>query len=61
MAFTVFWYGKKGLLDKTQFDDERTAKSHAIDTFAARKRDFGVVAVEVRKDVNGTVVFSRAG
>src|SRR5262245_9950250 len=40
MAFTVFWYGKKGLLDKTRFDDERTAKSHAIDTFAARKRDF---------------------
>ena len=36
MGFTVLWYGKNGLLDNTKFDDERTAKSPAIDTFAAR-------------------------
>jgi hypothetical protein len=59
MAFTVIWYGKQGIVAKTPFDAEKSAKDHAIETFPARKRDDGIVAVEIRKD-DGVVVFSRA-
>ena len=59
MAFTVIWYGKQGIVAKTPFDAEKPAKDHAIEMFPTRKRDDGIVAVEVRKD-NGAVVFSRA-
>lgn len=60
MAFTVISYGKTGIVAKTPFDAEKDARGHAIATFAARKPDDGIVAVEVRKD-DGTVVFSKAG
>ncbi|RRH94246.1 hypothetical protein EH240_27585 [Mesorhizobium tamadayense] len=58
MAFTVIWYGKHGILEKTPFDTEKAARDHALATFQDRKA--GIVAVEVRKD-DGTVVFSQAG
>ncbi|UVK37670.1 hypothetical protein LHFGNBLO_004743 [Mesorhizobium sp. AR10] len=60
MAYTVIWYGKKGIVDKTPFDAEKAARDHILATFPARKRDDDVVAVEVRKD-DGTVVFSQQG
>jgi hypothetical protein len=59
MAYTVMWYGREGLLDKTPFETERDAKEYAIAMFPAKKQSFGVVAVEVRKD-NGEVVYSHA-
>jgi hypothetical protein len=59
MAFTVIWYGTHGVVDQAIFLAEKTAKDHAISTYKARKRDDGVVSVEVRKD-SGTVVFSHA-
>jgi hypothetical protein len=59
MAYTVIWYGRDGIVEKTPFDAEKAAKDHAIATFPARKQDDGIVAVEVRKD-NGAVVFSHA-
>ena len=58
MAYTVIWYGKKGIVEKTPFDTEKAGKDHALSTFPDRKS--GIVAVEVRKD-DGTVVFSKAG
>ena len=58
MAYTVIWYGKRGIVEKTPFDTEKAARDHALATFPDRKS--GIVAVEVRKD-DGTVVFSRAG
>ena len=60
MAFTVIWYGKTGIVEKTPFDAEKAARDHAMTSFAARKAQDGVVAVEVRKD-DGSVVFSKAG
>ena len=60
MAYTVIWYGKEGIVEKTPFDAEKVAKDDAIEMFAARKQDDGVVSVEVRKD-SGAVVFSHAG
>jgi len=30
MAYTVIWYGRKGMVDKVTFDAEKTAKDHAI-------------------------------
>lgn len=60
MAFTVIWYGRQGVVEKTPFDAEKAARDHALATFPARKQDDGIVAVEVRKD-DGTVVFSQAG
>jgi hypothetical protein len=60
MAFTVIWYGKQGIVEKTPFDAEKAARDHALATFPARKQNDGIVAVEVRKD-DGTVVFSQAG
>jgi hypothetical protein len=60
MAFTVIWYGRQGIVARTAFDAEKAAKDHAIATFPDRRRDDGVVSVEVRKD-NGEVVFSHAG
>ncbi|MFK0693067.1 hypothetical protein ACFX5Q_33770 [Mesorhizobium sp. IMUNJ 23033] len=60
MAFTVIWYGKQGIFEKTPFDAEKAARDHVLATFPARKQNDGIVAVEVRKD-DGTVVFSRAG
>jgi hypothetical protein len=60
VAYTVIWYGKKGIVEKTPFDAEKAAREHAQATFLARKQDDGIVAVEVRKD-DGTVVFSQAG
>jgi len=51
MIYTVIWYGKQA---------EKDAKDHAQASFAARRHDDGVVAVEVRKH-DGTVVFSQAG
>ena len=59
MAFTVIWYGIHGVVDQGIFPAEKTAKDHAISMFKARKRDDGVVSVEIRKD-NGAVVFSYA-
>ena len=60
MAYTVIWYGKQGIFEKTPFDAEKTARDHALETFADRKLRDGIVAVEIRKD-DGTVVFSQAG
>ena len=60
MAFTVIWYGKTGIVEKTPFDAEKAARDHAMTTFPTRKAEDGVVAVEVRKD-DGSVVFSKAG
>ena len=60
MAFTVIWYGKKGVLENTPFLDEKTARTHATGMFPDRRQNDGAVAVEVRKD-DGTVVFSKAG
>ena len=59
MAFTVIWYGIHGVVDQAIFPAEKTAKDHAISMFKARKRDDGIVSVQVRKD-NGAVVFSYA-
>ena len=59
MAFTVIWYGMQGVVDQAIFLAEKTAKEHAISMFKARKRDDGVVSVEIRKD-SGTVIFSYA-
>ena len=59
MGFTVIWYGKQGIVEKTPFDAEKAAKDHALATFPAGKQDHGIVAVEVRKD-DGTVVFSQS-
>ena len=58
MAYTVIWYGKQGVVEKTPFDAEKAARDYALSTFPDRKS--GIVAVEVRKD-DGTVVFSKAG
>ncbi|TIQ29961.1 MAG: hypothetical protein E5X48_29435 [Mesorhizobium sp.] len=58
MAYTVIWYGRQGIVEKTPFDTEKAARDHALAAFQDRKS--GIVAVEVRKD-NGTVVFSQAG
>ncbi|MBB6411942.1 hypothetical protein [Mesorhizobium sangaii] len=58
MAYTVIWYGKRGIAEMTPFDTEKAARDHALATFADRKS--GIVAVEVRKE-DGTVVFSKAG
>jgi hypothetical protein len=60
MAFTVIWYGRQGIVEKTTFDAEKAARDHAIAMFPTRKQDDGIVSVEVRKD-NGAVVFSHAG
>jgi hypothetical protein len=60
VAYTVIWYGKQGVIEKTPFDAEKAARDHVFATFPARKRDDGIVAVEIRKD-DDTVVFSRAG
>jgi hypothetical protein len=60
MAFTVIWYGRQGIVDKTLFDAEKAARDHAMAMFPTRKEDDGIVSVEVRKD-NGAVVFSHAG
>ena len=60
MGYTVVWYGREGIVAKTPFEAEKTAKDHVIETFPARQQSDGIVAVEVRKD-NGDVVFSLAG
>ena len=60
MTYTVIWYGKQGILEKTPFDAEKAARDHALKTFADRKLRDSIVAVEVRND-DGTVVFSQAG
>jgi hypothetical protein len=60
VAYTVIWYGKKGIVEKTPFDAEKAARDHVRAAFSARQQDDGIVAVEVRKD-DGTVVFSQAG
>ena len=60
MVYTVIWYGKKGIVEKTPFNAEKAARDHALATFLARKQNDGIVAVEVRKD-DDTVVFSQAG
>jgi hypothetical protein len=60
VAYTVIWYGKKGIVEKTPFDAEKAARDHIFAAFPARKQDDGIVAVEIRKD-DGTVVFSQAG
>ncbi|RWC49317.1 hypothetical protein [Mesorhizobium sp.] len=60
MAYTVIWYGKQGILEKTPFDAEKVARDHLLETFGDRKLRDGVVSAEVRKE-DGTVVFSQAG
>jgi hypothetical protein len=60
VAYTVIWYGKRGIVEKTPFDAEKAARDHVMSTFPGRKLADGIVAVEVRKD-DGTVVFSQAG
>ena len=60
MAYTVIWYGKEGIVEKTPFDAEKTAKDHVVEMFPARQQRDAIVSVEVRKD-NGAVVFSHAG
>lgn len=60
VPYTVIWYGKQGIVEKTPFDAEKAARDHALATFPGRKQHEGIVAVEVRKD-DGTVVFSQAG
>jgi hypothetical protein len=60
VAYTVIWYGKQGVVEKTPFDAEKAARDHAQAMFPDRKLRDGIVAVEVRKD-DGTVVFSQAG
>ena len=57
MAYTVIWYGRKGIIDKVIFDAEKAARDHAISMFPTRHGDDGVVCVEVRKE-SGAVVFS---
>ncbi|TPM05350.1 hypothetical protein FJ960_13095 [Mesorhizobium sp. B2-3-11] len=59
LAYTVIWYGRRGIVDKHTFDAEKAAKDYATSMFQTRKGDDGVLSVEVRKD-NGTVVFSHA-
>ncbi|MBB6410711.1 putative membrane-anchored protein [Mesorhizobium sangaii] len=58
VAYTVIWYTKTGILGQTPFNDYKTAKGHATSMLPARRRNDGVVSVEVRKD-DGTVVFSQ--
>jgi hypothetical protein len=60
MAYTVIWYGRQGIVEKTSFDAEKDAKDHAIAMFPVRKQNDGIVSVEVRKG-DGEVVFSHAG
>jgi hypothetical protein len=60
VAYTLIWYGRQGIVEKTLFDAEKAARDHALATFPTRKQNDGIVAVEVRKD-DGTVVFSQAG
>ncbi|MBZ9669049.1 hypothetical protein [Mesorhizobium sp. ES1-3] len=50
MAYTVIWYGRKGIIDKVTFDAEKVAKDHAMAMFQTRRGDDGAVSVEVRKD-----------
>ena len=58
MTYTVVWYDREGIIDKSTFDAEKKAKDYAIAMFPTRKA--GVVAVQIRKD-DGTVIYSRAG
>ena len=38
MTFTVIWYGKQGIVAKTPFDAEKSAKDHAASRrFPARQ------------------------
>ena len=59
MAYTVIWYGRQGIFEKTPFDAEKAARDHALATFPLRKEVDGIVAVEIRND-DGKVVFSLA-
>ena len=60
MAYTVIWYGRQGILEKTLFEAERAARDHALATYPSRKEVDGIVAMEIRND-DGKVVFSLAG
>lgn len=57
LPYTVIWYDKAGIVAKTLFDTEKAARDHAAAMFPDRRKDEGIVAVEVRKD-SGDVVFS---
>jgi len=59
-AYTVIWYGRQGIVEKTPFEAEKVARDHGLATFPSRKEVDGIVAVEIRKD-DGTVVFSLSG
>jgi hypothetical protein len=59
MAYTVIWYDRTGIVEKTPFDAEKAARDHALEMFEARPQRDAIVAVEVRKE-GGAVVFSRA-
>ena len=60
VAYTVIWYGRQGILEKTLFEAERAARDHALATYPSRKGADGIVAMEIRND-DGKVVFSLAG
>jgi len=60
VAYTVIWYGRQGILEKTLFEAERAARDHALATYPSRKEVDGIVAMEIRND-DGKVVFSLAG
>jgi hypothetical protein len=38
MAFTVIWYGKQGIVEKTPFDAEKAARDHALATSLLESR-----------------------
>ena len=60
MAYTVIWYGRQGILEKTPFEAEKAARDCALATYPSRKEVDGIVAMEIRND-DGKVVFSLAG
>jgi hypothetical protein len=60
VAYTVIWYGRQGIFEKTPFEAEKAALDHALATYASRKEVDGIVAMEIRND-DGKVVFSLAG
>ena len=60
MAYTVIWYSRQGIIEKSSFDAEKAAKEYAVETFRSRQERDAVVSVEVRKE-GGAVVFSHAG
>ena len=57
MAYTVIWYGKQGIVEKTPFDAEKAARDHALATFPDRKS--GIVAGSSQRRWHGCIQQSR--